>query len=372
MGATMKIASSQLSLHSNRHYKETTETQERFQFSVAPSSDTPPTRQDIIQTPLTAQNTFNNSTVNINTSFTQISIRQSISGLLGTKATTPTNPPTENEQKIMKTDLAVLVAILERFFGKKIFLFDTTSFQKQANETEHRNRIMNAETQPAGFSLIYDHYESYHEIEQTSFQATGIIKTTDGKEININYTLNLSREFFNENHTSIRIGEALKDPLVINFDGKSTELTSRNFLFDLDSDGKEDQISFVKSGSGFLAIDKNNDGIINDGSELFGPSSGNGFTELKKYDSDGNQFIDEADPIYEKLRIWIRDDNNPNNPRLIALGDKNIGAIYLGHINNAFSLKDQQNNLLGIIRKSSIYLEDTGKAGAIHHIDIKA
>ena len=62
------------------------------------------------------------------------------------------------------------------------------------------------------------------------------------------------------------------------------------------SDGRKDNISFVQPGSGFLAVDKNNDGKINNGKELFGPNTGNGFDELAKYDSDGNQWIDESDP----------------------------------------------------------------------------
>ncbi len=36
-------------------------------------------------------------------------------------------------------------------------------------------------------------------------------------------------------------------------------------------------IAFATGNSGFLAFDKNADGMINDGSELFGPESGNGF-----------------------------------------------------------------------------------------------
>lgn len=76
---------------------------------------------------------------------------------------------------------------------------------------------------------------------------------------------------------------------------------------DLDADGMEDQISFVLPGSGFLALDLNGDGRINDGRELFGPETGDGFAELARYDEDGNQWIDENDPVFERLRIWTKD-----------------------------------------------------------------
>lgn len=64
----------------------------------------------------------------------------------------------------------------------------------------------------------------------------------------------------------------------------AASLTERDFAFDIDLDGHADQIAFVGTGSGFLALDRNGDGEINDGSELFGPESGDGFAELAAYD----------------------------------------------------------------------------------------
>ena len=52
------------------------------------------------------------------------------------------------------------------------------------------------------------------------------------------------------------------------------------------------------SGSGFLALDKNGNGKIDDGSELFGTKSGDGFADLAEYDSDGNGWIDEKGRVY--------------------------------------------------------------------------
>jgi hypothetical protein len=110
----------------------------------------------------------------------------------------------------------------------------------------------------------------------------------------------------------------------------------------LDCDGETEQISFAGNGSGFLSLDINGDGVINNGSELFGPQSGNGFEELAQYDNDNNGWIDESDSIYEKLRIWSKDGNG--NDYLFALGEKGIGAIYLGNIGTEFNITDNQNN----------------------------
>jgi len=120
--------------------------------------------------------------------------------------------------------------------------------------------------------------------------------------MNITVELNMSREFMSRNKIGYRAGDAI-DSLVINFDGSSTDLTQEKFEFDIDVDGRLDSISFVGSGSGFLAIDLNADNVINDGRELLGPQSGDGFDELLKYDEDGNNWIDENDSVYSDLVI---------------------------------------------------------------------
>lgn len=47
--------------------------------------------------------------------------------------------------------------------------------------------------------------------------------------------------------------------------------------------------------------------LVNNGSELFGPTNGNGFQELAEYDKDGNGWIDENDEIFGSLKIWAED-----------------------------------------------------------------
>ncbi|NLD47470.1 MAG: hypothetical protein GX660_09755, partial [Clostridiaceae bacterium] len=138
--------------------------------------------------------------------------------------------------------------------------------------------------------------------------------------------------------------------------------------FDLDFDGKTEQISFVSKESGFLALDLNNDGVINDGRELFGPQTGDGFSELAKYDLDENNWIDENDAVFSKLKIWVKDDSGKD--MLFTLAEKGIGALYLGNVNTPFSLKDASNNLNGVIRKSGVFLKENGTAGTIQHIDL--
>ena len=117
----------------------------------------------------------------------------------------------------------------------------------------------------------------------------------------------------------------------------------------------------------FLALDKNENEKIDDGSELFGTKSGDGFKDLGKYDDDENGWIDENDAIFDKLRVWQKSDGKD---KLIALGEVGIGAIFLGNTATPFSLKSDSNELLGEMRKSGFVLFENGRAGVISQIDL--
>ena len=159
----------------------------------------------------------------------------------------------------------------------------------------------------------------------------------------------------------------LCDPLVFNFEGNTADITDQKFMFDLDCDGKEEEISSLGKGSGFLALDKNGDGIINDGTELFGTKSGDGFADLAEYDEDGNGWIDEDDGIFSQLRIWTK--NEKGEDELISLKDAGVGAINLSSISTAFSNTDNFNDTMAVIQKTGIFLYENGNAGTIQHVD---
>ncbi len=284
----------------------------------------------------------------------------------------PVNP----EDEVMSSlNMRILKAMIEKFTGREIKFFDPSNI-KNSNEVEgeQQAQAQTGDVQPVeelGWGLAYDYYESHYEYESTSFSADGIVKTEDGREIEFSVNLNMSREFMSQEEVHIRAGDALTDPLVVNFGGAAAELTQTKFAFDIDLDGREDQISFVKPGSGLLALDHNEDGIINDGNELFGPATSDGFAELSAYDDDKNGWIDENDLVYDRLRIWTKDEAGED--QLFALGDKDVGAIYLGNVSTPFALKDDQNELLGQVRSSGVYLhESSGAAGTIQQLDFVA
>lgn len=207
------------------------------------------------------------------------------------------------------------------------------------------------------------------ESESTTFASKGLVQTADGRNIDFNVEVSMSRAFMSQIDT-LEVQEYIKtDPLMINLDTNIGSVSDQKFFFDLDSDGDEEQISFAGKGSGFLALDKNGDGKINDGSELFGTSSGDGFKDLAAYDEDGNGWIDENDSVFSKLKVWTKDENG--NDYLIDLKKADVGAIYLSNADTQFSLKDDENNLNAEIKKTGIYLrESTGAVGSLNHVDL--
>jgi hypothetical protein len=267
-----------------------------------------------------------------------------------------------------RLNLRILRAMFEALTGQSLDLKEPKELLNEDGPRELQITSLPARSLRAGEALVYKRQERYEEHERMQFQTQGIIRTQDGREISFNVDLAMSRDFVQESSLQIQQGQMI-DPLVINFDGAGAQLSQTRFSFDLDNDGTEEQIASLRPGSGFLALDRNGDGVINNGSELFGPTSGRGFAELAQFDEDGNNFIDEGDSIYHQLRIWIQ--NEDGSSQLVALGDKNIGAIFLGHVSSPFQLKDENNNSLGEIVNSGIYLKETGEVGVVQELNLR-
>lgn len=205
------------------------------------------------------------------------------------------------------------------------------------------------------------------EKQTTMVQAEGIVRTADGREIDLSLDMAMHRERTTSSETSVELFR-LTDPLVINFSGTAAELSDERITFDLNADGELEQIARLKQGSGFLALDLNKDGIVNDGSELFGPATGNGFQELSFYDQDNNQWIDENDAIYQDLMVWIQDDTGKDV--LKKLSETGIGAIHLGSVNSDFLMKNFSGELLGKITSTGIALTEDGVVKTVQQLDL--
>lgn len=287
------------------------------------------------------------------------------------KASLSSEAQTANELKT-DTRIRLLESLVYQLTGKRISFKvpDPDLLKSDAPELNLGSIDGRSPTEESrGWGLVYEYQEIVTEQESVTFSSSGYVTTADGRTIAFNLDFEMSRAFYQQTNLSIRMGDAAKmvDPLVVVFGSGAPTLSASKHDFDLDMDGKADSISFATGNSGFLALDKNGDGVINDGSELFGPQSGNGFLDLSKYDTDKNGWIDEADEIFGQLMILTLSQDGEKT--LFKLGDLGIGAIYLNAVSTQFSLKDGADTH-GEMKSSSVFLRENGTAGTIHHIDL--
>jgi hypothetical protein len=100
---------------------------------------------------------------------------------------------------------------------------------------------------------------------------------------------------------------AQHDPIVLDLNGDGIALTSlaaSTVHFDFGGDGFAERTGWVSPDDGILAIDDNGNGLVDNGLELFGSSTEDGFAVLEKLDTNGDGKIDAQDADFSKLRIW--------------------------------------------------------------------
>jgi hypothetical protein len=263
-----------------------------------------------------------------------------------------------------------IVMLLEKLFGIKgvkqfSMKMDYSSVQEVQAVAQEATRAQSGG--PVGWGMEYDYHEAYREYESTSLAMSGTFTTEDGRAFAFNLDYKLEREYVRTTDISIRAGDAVvKDPLILDVGGVGG-FAAGSSSFDLDRDGQADALRHLTNGSKYLAADFNRNGRIDDGGELFGPTSGNGFADLAAHDDDGNGFIDQGDAIWELLRLWTGDEAKP-----ALLAQWKIAAIGLTSIEAPFSYKDANNDLIGENRRAGVYLTDDGKAGVAKQVDLVA
>ncbi len=153
-----------------------------------------------------------------------------------------------------------------------------------------------------------------------------VLEMTETIQVNeLSLEINLTLSGASELKLDIEQAQAiLSDPLVINFAGMTAQLLPERSLFDLDSNGILDAIPGLQLGSAYIALDRNQNGKIDNGSELFGPTSGEGFTELAEFDQDNNNKIDSRDPVFAKLVLWRPDSQDSRSLRSMGVGELSL------------------------------------------------
>lgn len=287
----------------------------------------------------------------------------------GIEVRTKTGEPlwqlSEKERRI----ILILKKMLKVLTGKDFEIQLPEGFDEPITEPVGESKPPSASL---GWGLSVDLQEIYYESEEMSFSAQGTVRTADGKEIDFRVGLKLEREYREEKRMTLQMGDPpMTDPLVVNLKSGDAGISGVNQAFDLNGDGFLEKLPYLTHGSGYLALDRNNNGTIDNGLELFGPATGNGFGELASFDEDQNGWIDEADPVFDQLKIWIKSADDEEES-LLSLRKVGIGALLVEGFDVQFTYKDAKNQSLARNRATGLFLREDGTPGTIQQIDVKA
>jgi hypothetical protein len=209
--------------------------------------------------------------------------------------------------------------------------------------------------------------EHYSEAEASAFAADATVQTADGREMRVELSLLMQRRFESTTSVTVTSGER-KDPLLLNLAGNAPELGAVKYAFDLDADGTQEMVAMATGRSAFVALDRDDDGRINDGRELFGALTGDGFAELARHDDDGNGFIDAGDAVYARLLAFGKDARGADV--LTPLSALGIGALYLGSVATPFSVNTAANETLAVVRSTGLWIGEDLSAGTLQQLDL--
>ncbi|MBF7684172.1 hypothetical protein I2F27_12815 [Acinetobacter sp. B5B] len=170
--------------------------------------------------------------------------------------------------------------------------------------------------------------------------------------------------------------EEIISPLVLdlNHDGhiRTTSISDGTY-FNLNNEGTKEKTAWIDTEDGLLVLDKNADGKIDTGNELFGnytqlqsgKNADNGFDALADYDLNHDDQIDEQDDIYSKLQVWqdINHNGKVDQGELRSLSEVGITSIRTNYDNNATI--DEFGNAH---KQTSSFTWKNGETGAIDDV----
>jgi hypothetical protein len=162
-------------------------------------------------------------------------------------------------------------------------------------------------------------------------------QATQGQASSVSIQMEFKFEFSAQ--VTVQAGQVQQsDPITLDLNGDGFQLTSfaKGAQFDILGNGQTANTAFVTGGDAFLALDRNEDGIINSGKELFGDQNGaaNGYEELRKLDGNGDGVINRQDSAFNRLLLF-KDNGNGKTEKgeLSSLKDAGIDEISLKYAN---------------------------------------
>jgi len=156
-------------------------------------------------------------------------------------------------------------------------------------------------------------------------------------------------------------------PIVLDLTGKGirTVSMSTGVMFDLADTGQKLSTGWIGPGEGLLALDRNQDGVIDSGSELFGSATvlpdgrraADGYDALRAMDTNNDGALTNADPAFASLAVWI--DRNADGVSQSG-GLKTLGELAITQLdlNPLTSTTAENGNLIGLV--SSYHTSEGG------------
>ncbi|TCI03731.1 hypothetical protein EZV61_09330 [Corallincola luteus] len=265
-------------------------------------------------------------------------------------------------------ELRVAVQMMEALAGRKFELFALDHLPQQSAAASGFTYSAQAQLSVEMTAPVDDTpvlvIERVSEQERMSFSASGQVTLANGDIQVFSVSLMMARDQQQVNLSATTAG-ALKDPLVLNLGGNGVSLSEQKHEIDLDADGETESVAMLGKQSFYLVLDSNGNGEVDDGRELFGALSGNGFADLAAFDEDGNGFVDQGDSVFNQLRLW-----QPQTEQWLSLADVDVMALYVGSESTPFMLKDSDMSLQGAVRSTGFFLRNEGPAGTLQQVDL--
>ena len=157
------------------------------------------------------------------------------------------------------------------------------------------------------------------------------------------------------------------DPLVLDLGNDGVQLSGAQDgeNFDINADGQVDRTAFVRGNDAYLALDRNGNGAIDDGGELFGDQHGarNGFEELARFDDNHDGLINRSDSVFDRLRLLYdrNNDGQVGRSEWATLAEQGIEAIDLRY-QSGNRVDDSRGNALA---ERSAYIRSNGQRGQV-------
>jgi hypothetical protein len=130
--------------------------------------------------------------------------------------------------------------------------------------------------------------------------------------------------------------DCIGSPIVLDLDGNGVRSVRSGARFDLGGSGHSAKVAWVARGDALLARDRNGDGAITNGLELFGEMTpipgrgiaGDGFRALAAMDSDRDGDVDAQDAEWATLVVWRDDGDGRSEPgELVSPADAGVARV---------------------------------------------